>query len=509
MKYSLLTATLMAMALSACTEAASGQTATVAPAVASSAAPAVAASAPLVVGLPDFTGLVEKEGKAVVNISTTQVIHNNRPQIQGFGGDEGGDDPFELFRRFGFPVPRGQAPNQQPREQKAHSLGSGFIVGADGYVLTNAHVIANAEEIIVKLNDKREFKAKVIGSDARSDVAVLKINAKDLPTADIGSSAKLKVGEWVVAIGSPFGLENTVTAGIVSAKGRNLPDDNYVPFIQTDAAVNPGNSGGPLFNVRGEVVGINSQIYSQSGGYMGLSFSIPIDNAMAIVEQLRATGKVARGRIGVVIQGMNDDLAHDFGLDERRGALVSSVEADSPAGKAGIKAGDVILKFNGQPVEESADLPRIVGETKPGSKVPVEVWRDHASKTFDVAVAELEAAATGRSAEREYHKGEDKESSIAHLGLSVRPADAQLLDKLKIKYGLQVTSANGAADEAGLQAGDVIIGVGVEDVKSVSQLSDTLAKVKPGHTAALRIRRGENTLFVSIKAPEAVGKADE
>ncbi|MBV8464692.1 MAG: trypsin-like peptidase domain-containing protein, partial [Burkholderiales bacterium] len=303
MKINPLAAALLALALSACTQAedsgSAAKTAVVASPVSTSAA-----SLPVVTGVPDFSTLVEREGKAVVNISTTQTIHREPGQF-------GGDDPFQIFRQFGFQVP--QMPQQQRRDEKRSSLGSGFIIDADGYILTNRHVIDGADEILVKLNDKREFKAKVVGADERSDVALIKISAKDLPVVDIGSSAKTKVGEWCIAIGSPFGLENTVTAGIVSATGRNLPgDDNIVPKIQTDAAVNPGNSGGPLFNVYGQVIGINQQIYSQSGGYIGLSFAIPIDDAMNVVAQLRANGKVTRGRIGVSIQGLTDDLAAEF-----------------------------------------------------------------------------------------------------------------------------------------------------------------------------------------------------
>lgn len=505
MNCSLLTATILAVALSACSEAASTPVAS--KTAVAAAAPAVAASAPIVVGLPDFTELVEKEGKSVVNISTTQVIRNERPQEGDLNGDE---DPFELFRRFGFPVPpRGQFPTQ-PREQRAQSLGSGFIIGADGYILTNAHVVANAEEITVKLSDKREFKGKVIGSDARTDVAVVKINAKDLPTADIGSSDKLKVGEWVIAIGSPFGLENTVTKGIVSAKGRTLPDDTLVPFIQTDAAVNPGNSGGPLFNIRGEVVGINSQIYSRSGGFMGLSFAIPIDTAMEIVNQLRASGKVTRGRIGVGIQALTEELAKNFGLQDTKGALVNSVEPDSPASKAGMKAGDVILKFNGHAVEDSADLQRVVGATKPGTTVNLDVWREGATKTLTLAVGELDQPATGRAAEREQKpKKTAADSALARFGIAVRAADPRVLQQFGLKSGVQIAAVKESAAFAGLAQGDLIVGVGSEDVKSQEQLEELLAKVKPGASVALRIRRGEGSLFFSLKAPQKGQPADE
>lgn len=505
----LFNAGIIALCLASCTEAANPPAAPSAKATEVKVSPASvenvrAESPPLVTGLPDFTNLVEREGKAVVNISTTQIVRSNQRQMQEFGMDE---DPFDIFRRFGFPTPpRGQ--QNRPREERAQSLGSGFILESDGYVLTNAHVIANADEITVKLNDKREFKAKVIGSDARTDVALLKINAKDLPKIDLGSSDRLKVGEWVVAIGSPFGLENTVTAGIVSAKGRNLPDETLVPFIQTDAAINPGNSGGPLFNVRGEVVGINSQIFSQSGGYMGLSFAIPIDYAMQIVNQLKSDGKVAYGRIGVGIQPVSEDLARDFGLKSKKGALVSNVDPDGPAAKAGFKNGDVILKFNGKEVEDSISLPRIVGATKPGTSALVEVWRDKAPKTLTVTVAEFEQAADGRSKQREY-KGKQKAEPLNKSGLSVQPADPATLKQLGIKFGLLVVDARGPATAAGIQQRDVIIGLGSDDVKSFAQLEEALSKVKPGGSLALRVARGQQTLYVSLKLPEKNDTQDE
>src|SRR6266850_1466943 len=328
--------------------------------------------------LPDFTRLVEDQGNAVVNISTTQAVRRTGalPQVPGMEDEE----VLEFFRRFiprqpgpGQPGP-GQGQGPAPRSE-SRSLGSGFIISQDGYVLTNAHVVEGADEITVKFTDKREFKAKVIGADKRTDIALIKIDATGLPAVRFGDPAKLKVGEWVVAIGSPFGFENTVTAGIVSAKGRSLPQENFVPFIQTDVAINPGNSGGPLFNMRGEVVGINSQIYSRTGGFMGLSFAIPIDVALDVQKQLKEKGRVARGRIGVVIQEVTRDLATSFGLDKPRGALVNSVEKGSPADKAGIEATDIILSFDGKQVDASSDLPRIVGSTRPGSTSTVEVWR--------------------------------------------------------------------------------------------------------------------------------------
>ena len=316
--------------------------------------------------LPDFTRLVEEQGAAVVNISTTQSPRRaGPPQAPGMEDDE----MLEFFRRF---VPR--PPSAGPRPE-TRSLGSGFIISADGYILTNAHVIDAADEITVRLTDKREYKARVVGADKRSDVALIKIDASGLPTVRVGDPGRLKVGEWVVAIGSPFGFDNTVTAGIVSAKGRSLPQENFVPFIQTDVAINPGNSGGPLFNMKGEVVGVNSQIYSRTGGFMGLSFAIPIDVALDVQRQLLEKGRVSRGRIGVVIQEVTRELAQSFGLDRPRGALVNSVEKGSPADKGGIEATDIITRFDGKEVESSSDLPRIVGGTRPGSRVSVDVWR--------------------------------------------------------------------------------------------------------------------------------------
>src|SRR5574343_1344765 len=314
-------------------------------------------------GLPDFSELAEKQGPAVVNISTTQVVRG-QAQMMPFPFDEN-DPAFEFFKRFVPRVPGGG----MPRDFENKSLGSGFIISGDGYILTNAHVVDGADEVTVRLTDKREFKAKAIGADKRTDVALIKIEASGLPAVKLADISQLKVGEWVVAIGSPFGFDNSVTAGIVSAKGRSLPQENYVPFIQTDVAINPGNSGGPLFNMRGEVVGINSQIYSRSGGYMGVSFAIPIDVAMDIQNQLRASGRVQRGRIGVTIQEVSRELADSFNLGKPVGALVSSVEKGSPADKAGIEQGDIVLRFDNRPVGVSGDLPRIVGSTRPGAKV--------------------------------------------------------------------------------------------------------------------------------------------
>ncbi|MEW6164369.1 MAG: DegQ family serine endoprotease [Pseudomonadota bacterium] len=446
--------------------------------------------------LPDFVELAEKQGAAVVNISTTQVVRN-----QGFGHgfpfDE--DDPaFEFFRRF---APR-QFPGIPglPREFENKSLGSGFIISPDGYVMTNAHVVDGADEVVVKLADKRELKAKVIGADKRTDVALIKIEAQGLPTVRLGDPARLRVGEWVVAIGSPFGFESTVTAGIVSAKGRSLPQENFVPFIQTDVAINPGNSGGPLFNMKGEVVGINSQIYSRSGGYQGIAFAIPIDVAMEVQAQLRASGKVSRGRIGVVIQEVTKDLAESFGLGKPQGALVASVEKDSPADKAGLEAGDVILEFNGRQVSQSSDLPRQVGNTRPGSKVQVRVWRGGASRDLALTVGEMpDEPLNGRAARR----GKLAEPAPANrLGLVLSEPNAEQRRQLGIRHGLVVEEVReGGRGE--LRQGDILLaliqrGTQVE-LRSVDQFNGLLAKQGKGSSVTLLVRRGDNQTFVTIR----------
>lgn len=443
--------------------------------------------------LPDFTQLAEKEGRAVVNISTTQIVRDSA------GGSGMDDETLEFFRRFGFPLPPG-AGRSQPRERQAQSLGSGFIVESSGYILTNAHVVADASEITVKLADKRSFKARVIGSDARTDVAVLKIEASGLPRVNIGDVNKLKVGEWVVAIGAPFGLENTVTAGIVSAKGRNLPDENYVPFIQTDAAVNPGNSGGPLFNLNGEVVGINSQIYSRSGGYMGLSFAIPIDVAMKVADELKAHGKVQRARMGVTIQDVTEELAKGFGLSKPGGALVNAVENDGPADKGGIRAGDIILKFNGQAVSSSSDLPRLVSASRPGSSARVQVWRDGRTQELTMKLSELEQPDRA-SARREY-RGKQGAEEGGRFGLAVQELPARQLRELGVKFALVVASSDGAAAKAGLGEGDVIVGIGSLELTSMNQFKQKLASLKPGETVPLRVLRNGQSLFLILKAPE-------
>ena len=444
--------------------------------------------------LPDFTELVEKQGAIVVNISTTQVIKGRR----GIPGSPFGDDEAaqELLRRF-FP---GQIPNipGMPKEFKKRSLGSGFIVGADGHILTNAHVVEGADEVMVKLADKREFKAKVLGADKRTDVALIKIEASNLQVAKLGDSARLKVGEWVIAIGSPFGFENTVTAGIVSAKGRSLQHENFVPFIQTDVAINPGNSGGPLFNMKGEVVGVNSQIYSRSGGSMGLSFAIPIDLAMDIQAQLKAKGKVSRGRLGIGIQEVSKELAESFNLSKPQGALVASVEKGAAADKAGIEVGDVLLKFDGKTVGESSDLPRMVGSTRPGSKVSIQVWRKGSPRELTAVVGEIPDEEGGRTAARK-----PADPAANRLGLVLSPLNAEQKKQLGIQHGLVVDEVRNAGTRTELRQGDVILSViskgSQVDIKSVSQFNDLLQGLDKSATITLLVRRGDAQTFITIK----------
>jgi serine protease Do len=444
--------------------------------------------------LPDFTRLVEDHGSAVVNISTTQAVRRTSvPQLPNIEDEE----VLEFFRRF-IPRQPGQ-PGPGPGRPESRSLGSGFIISADGYILTNAHVIEGADEITVRFTDKRDFKAKVIGSDKRTDVALIKIEASNLPVVKFGDPAKLKVGEWVVAIGAPFGFENTVTAGIVSAKGRSLPAENFVPFIQTDVAINPGNSGGPLFNMRGEVVGVNSQIYSRTGGFMGLSFAIPIDLALDIQKQLRDKGRVSRGRIGVVIQEVSKDLATSFGLDRPRGALVNSVEKGSPADKAGIEATDIITRFDGKPVEASGDLPRIVGSTRPGSKVDVEVWRKGATRSLAITVGELQEE---RLAARDAPRAQKPAEVAANrLGIVVTELSAKQKEDLRLGHGLVVTEVKPDA-RAEVRRGDVILTMVHKgqhtELKSVEQLNKLLAGLDKNSVITLQVRRGESTAFVTV-----------
>jgi serine protease Do len=419
--------------------------------------------------LPDFAAIAEANKGAVVNITVTERAKPSaEPQIP----EELQGTPFgEFFRRYGTPGPR------MPRR----GMGSGFIVQPDGIVLTNAHVVEGADEVTVKLTDRREFKGKVLGADKATDIAVVKIDAKGLPSVRLGDPSKVRVGEWVLAIGSPFGFENTVTAGIVSGTSRSLPDGTYVPFIQTDAAVNPGNSGGPLFNLKGEVIGINSQIYSQTGGYQGIAFAIPVDVAAGVKDQLVKNGKVERGRVGVAIQEVSQSLAQSFGLDRPRGALVAGVEKGSPAEKAGIKSGDVLLAINGRTIERSAELPPLVAAVKPGTKASFEVWRDGKSRTLDVSVGQLKPEQVSAASD------EETAAPTGKLGLAVRPTED----------GLLVEKAGGAAARAGIRAGDVVTAVNGKRVKSVDELKAATEKAKG--TVALLIRRGDNSLFVPVE----------
>ncbi|MBF5040388.1 DegQ family serine endoprotease [Methylophilus sp. 13] len=443
--------------------------------------------------LPDFTELAEKQGPAVVNISITSVVHGGG--TIGFPGMPNDENLQEFLRRFGIPGMPGMPGQEGGQDYKTQSLGSGFILSSDGYILTNAHVVNEADEVLVKLYDKREFKAKIIGADKRTDVALIKIEATGLPKVTVGDPNALKVGEWVAAIGSPFGLENTMTAGIVSAKGRALPQENYVPFIQTDVAINPGNSGGPLFNLRGEVVGINSQIYSKNGGSMGLSFSIPIDVAIDISNQLKANGRISRGWLGIGIQEVTKDLAESFGLKQTSGALIAGVEKNSPADKGGLEAGDIILKFDGKPITTSSDLPRVVAATKPGKVVPVEILRKGASKTLQLGVGEMpseqpEAAATSK---------EPTKAESNKIGLTLRELTPQQKKKLNGKNGLLVIESVGAAAQAGIRRGDVILGLNNNESQSVDAFNKQINAVASGKTIAVLVQRGDSTLYVPIK----------
>ncbi len=446
-------------------------------------------------GLPDFSELAEKQGPAVVNISTTQVIRG-QAQMMPFPFDES-DPAFELFKRF---IPRNPG-GGVPRDFENKSLGSGFIISGDGYILTTAHVVDGADEVTVRLTDKREFKAKTIGADKRTDVALIKIEANGLPVVKLGDPSQLRVGEWVVAIGSPFGFDNSVTAGIVSAKGRSLPQENYVPFLQTDVAINPGNSGGPLFNMRGEVVGINSQIYSRSGGYMGVSFAIPIDVAMDIQNQLRASGKVSRGRLGVVIQEVSKELADSLGLSKPIGAVVNSVEKGGPAEKAGIEPGDVVLKFDGKTISNSADLPRMVGATRPGSRAIVQVWRKGSTRDISVTVGEM--LEDKQVSSRQPRGGKAPEQTANRLGLVVSELTPEQKRELKMNAGVLIEEVRGGGSRSELRPGDIIIAViskgATTEVKSIEQFNKVLAQFEKGANVTLLVRRGEMQTFITIR----------
>ncbi len=447
-------------------------------------------------GLPDFTDLVDQVGPSVVNIRTVEKA-SSRGNANGMD-----EEMLEFFKRFGVPipnVPRQQRPQRPQQEDDAQprGVGSGFILTADGFVMTNAHVVDGADEVIVTLTDKREFKAKIVGADKRTDVAVVKIEATGLPAVKVGDLSRLRVGEWVMAIGSPFGLENTVTAGIVSAKQRDTGD--YLPFIQTDVAINPGNSGGPLINMRGEVVGINSQIYSRSGGFMGISFAIPMDEAIRVSEQLRASGRVTRGRIGVQIGQVTKDVAESIGLGKPQGALVTGVEAGSPADKAGVEAGDIITRFDGRAIEKVADLPRLVGNTKPGSKSTVTVFRRGAAKDLAITIAEIEPdkPAVAKAPEREE---KPKASPAAQqIGLAVAELTEAQKKELKLRGGVAVATATEAAARAGLREGDIILAISNTEIASVKEFDAALAKADKSKPINVLYRRGDWAQYALIR----------
>jgi serine protease Do len=437
--------------------------------------------------LPDFTALVKKQGPAVVNVITSA-----RPaQGRGAGPQLSPDDPFlEFFRRFMPEMPeRGLPPPGQTQ-----GVGSGFIISEDGYILTNAHVVSGANEVTVRLADaKREFKAKVVGTDERTDVALVKVEASGLPVATLGKSASLEPGQWVAAIGSPFGFANTITAGIVSATQRALPAETYVPFIQTDVAVNPGNSGGPLLNLAGEVVGINSMIYSRTGGYMGVSFAIPIEAALDVARQLRETGKVTRGRLGIGIQPLTQELAQSFGLKEAAGVVVVNVEPGSPADKSGLRVGDVIMAYNGERIDQANELPRLVAGTKPGDQAKVELVREGKPQSLQVAVGEATPAATAGAS----RPGQGMKPS--RLGVSVREAAPEERKALGIDYGLVITEVPDKLAGSPLRPGDVIVAVNQNRLKSLEQFTQLIAAHRAGERVALLVRRGEGALYVPVE----------
>jgi serine protease Do len=450
-----------------------------------------AVSAPAaMVTLPDFSTITTRDGPAVVNISVTGTMKASdddaAAEMQGIDPD---DPMFQFFRRFqGQMNPHGK---QQQRDVPVRAQGSGFIVDPAGIIITNAHVVKDAKEVTVKLTDRREFRAKVLGADAKTDIAVLKIDARNLPTLALGNTKDLKVGEWVLAIGSPFGFENTVTAGVVSAKGRSLPDDSYVPFIQTDVAVNPGNSGGPLLNTRGEVVGINSQIYSRSGGYQGLSFAIPIDVAVQVKDQIVATGKATHARLGVAVQEVNQAFAESFKLDKPEGALVSNIEKGGPGDKAGLKAGDVIRSVDGQPIVSSGDLPAVIGQQAPGKKVTLEVWRQGERQ-------ELQAKLGDASDKPAQVAKADAAAGQGKLGLALRPLQPQEKREASIDTGLLIEDAAGPSAQAGVQAGDVLLAINGTPAQSVEQVREVVAKAT-NKSVALLIQRGEDKIFVPVR----------
>jgi serine protease Do len=450
--------------------------------------PTPAVAAPMVT-MPDFSTITTRNGPAVVNISVTGTMKTSMEGVAGIPGMDPDDPMFEFFRRFqGQMGPRGKQPQQ--REMPVRGQGSGFIVSADGIILTNAHVVKDAKEVTVKLTDRREFRAKVLGSDEKTDIAVLKIDAKNLPTLSLGNTKALKPGEWVLAIGSPFGFENTVTAGVVSAKGRSLPDDSYVPFIQTDVAINPGNSGGPLINTRGEVVGINSQIYSRSGGYQGVSFAIPIDVAIQVKDQIVATGRASHARLGVAVQEVNQTFADSFKLDKPEGALVSNVEKGGPADQAGLRSGDVIRKVDGEPIVSSGDLPALIGQKKPGTKITLDVWRQGARQELSAKLGDAseKASAVAKNDER---------AGGGKLGLALRPLQPQEKRQAAVESGLLIEDAGGPAALAGVQAGDVLLAINGTPAKSIEQVREVVGKADK--SIALLIQRDGDRIFVPVR----------
>ena len=460
--------------------------------------------------LPQFADLVELAGPAVVNIRTTAARRSNgRTRIPLPEGMDENDPFFEFFRRF-FPPgeggpggPGGRSPDRpderedRDQPQVPRGVGSGFVFTSDGYVMTNHHVVDGADEIFVTFSDDREFKAKLIGSDKRTDVGVLKIDATELPSLTIGDPNKVRVGEWVLAIGSPFGLNNTVTAGIVSAKGRDTGD--YLPFIQTDVAVNPGNSGGPLINMNGEVIGINSQIYSRTGGFMGISFAIPIDEAMNVANQLREEGRVVRGRIGVGIAEVTKEIAEPLGLPNADGALVRSVAEDGPAEAGGVQIGDIIVEFDGREITKASDLPRIVGGTKPGTAVSMKVWRKGVEKSLKLTVGEMTPERGAAAAKPAPEKRERADASANSLGLGVTTLPADKAREMRVPGGVLVEAVEGPARETGLRPGDVVLTINNVDVDSVPKFNATTAKLEPGKTAVLLVQRGESAQYVPLK----------
>jgi serine protease Do len=442
--------------------------------------------------LPDFTSIVAREGPAVVNISSTQIVKQ-----RGLAGLEGlpDNDPLsQLLKRYLQQNPQ----SRQPHERQEESLGSGFIISPDGYIMTNAHVVEGADEVEVKLTDRREFKAKVIGSDKRSDVALLKISANHLPVVTMGDASTLKPGQWVVAIGQPFGLENSVTQGIVSATQRSLPSDTLVPFIQTDVPINPGNSGGPLFNLQGQVIGINSQIYSRTGGYMGLSFAIPIDVALNVTQQLRSTGHVVRGRLGIAIQDVSKGLADSFGLSQAQGALISNVDASGPAAKAGLQPADVVLRYNGHVIITASDLQRLVSATQPGSIADVQVWRKGHVQDIRVKVGVMPEEKTAQAHPVSQPAPKSHMDILGMALANLTPAQQQ---RLKVSNGLLVEQVQGLADREGIERGDVILELNDVPLHSVAQFNALLARFGAGHTVALRVKRGAATIYVPLQIP--------